>query len=54
LHFLFWTYITACLNNVYFICCYALNWWANTFLRTWLDISPCYLDQPCLTNALGR
>jgi hypothetical protein len=50
----FWTYTTACLINVYYICCYAWNWWANTLLRTWLDVLPCYLVQPCLSNALGR
>jgi hypothetical protein len=51
LHFLFWTYNTACLNNIYYFCCNALIWWANTFLRTWLDVSFYYLDQPCSSNA---
>jgi hypothetical protein len=26
----------------------------NTFLRTWLDVLSCYLDQPCLKNAWDR
>jgi hypothetical protein len=34
------------INNVYYSCCNALKWWANTFLRTWLEFYSLYLGQP--------